>query len=267
MSNTIGIIGTGAITEAVVTGLCSKAVPPKRIVLSPRNQDRAKQLAGKYGNVEIAKDNESVISESRIIFIAVRPQIVEDVLNHLSFTKDHHILSFVAGYSIEKLRAQTNPAKSITRMIPLPSIARHEGPIILSPPSKEFAELFQDTGTLVEVEHEKELETLCAVTALMAPYFGLLDGCVDWLASNGVERSQAFDFTRAMFNSLGRATERSPHKDFSKLSIEYATPMGFNEQAFRELTHVGWYDDITKVLNLINSRLEGNATFEDGVEQ
>ena len=34
MSKTIGIIGTGAIAEAVVIGLCNKTNPPKKIVLS-----------------------------------------------------------------------------------------------------------------------------------------------------------------------------------------------------------------------------------------
>ena len=267
MSKTIGIIGTGAIAEAVVTGLCKKAEPPARIVLSPRNQDRAKQLAEQFRNVEVAEDNQAVLRESGIVFIAVRPQIVEHVLTPLTFSEDHQILSFVSGHSIEKLQSLVTPAKRIARMIPLPSMARHEGPIILSPPSPGIAALFQGTGSLVEVEQEKELETLCAVTALMAPYFGLLDRCVDWLGSNGVEKSKAMDFTRALFNGLGQTPEASPGKDFAELSIEHATPMGFNEQAFRELKKIGWYDDISNILDLISNRLAGKAAIKDGIER
>ncbi len=236
-------------------------------MLSPRNQNRAKQLAEHIQNVEVAEDNQAVLRESGIIFIAVPPQIVEHVSTPLTFSEDHQILSFVSGHSIEKLQSLVTPAKRIARMIPLPSIARHEGPIILSPPSPGIAALFQETGSLVEVEQETELETLCAVTALMAPYFGLLERCVDWLGINGVKKSNAMDFTGALFHGLGQTPDASPGKDFAQLSIEHATPMGFNEHAYRELKKIGWYDDISKTLDLISNRLAGKAAFKDGLER
>jgi pyrroline-5-carboxylate reductase len=265
MSKKIGIIGTGAIAEAVVVGLCNQADPPKNILLSPRNQQRAEQLAERFSNVEIAKDNQEVIQVSDIVFLGVRPKVVEEVLNGLRFNADQQVVSFVAGCSIKQLEGLVEPATQIVRMIPLPAIARHEGPIIMSPPSQEIAALFEKLGSLVQVEHEHQLETFCAVTGLMAPYFGLLDQCVNWLSAQGIDESKAFDFVGALFEALGRTPRDTNEKDFGNVAKEHATPQGFNEHALRELTNLGWYGDVSDVLDLLNRRLEGKANFEDKV--
>ena len=49
------------------------------------------------------------------------------------------------------------------------------------------------------------------------------------------------------------------------MAKEHATPQGFNEHALRELTNLGWYGDVSDVLDLLNRRLEGKANFEDKV--
>ena len=263
----IGIIGTGAIAEAVVVGLCNKSDPPEKIILSPRNKQRATRLAERFPNVQVASDNQAVVRGSGIVFLAMRPQIAEDVLRQLRFEADQLVLSFIAGVSIRQLEALLAPAKNIVRMIPLPANARHEGPILMSPPSKEIAELFQDLGSLVQVEQEEQLDTLCAVTGLMAPYFGLLDQCTNWLSSNGIDDSKAFQFIGALFEVLGRTPRDAENGDFGEVAKEHATPQGFNEQALRELTKLGWYRDVSDVLDLLKRRLEGQASFEDPVDK
>ena len=91
MSKTIGIIGTGAIAEAVVIGLCTQSNPPENILLSPRNKHRAKQLAERFSNVDIGSDNQTVVSKSDVIFLGIRPQIVGEVLQELGH-EDLHVL-------------------------------------------------------------------------------------------------------------------------------------------------------------------------------
>lgn len=262
----IGIIGTGAIAEAVIIGLCTKEEPPESILLSPRNEQRAIRLAKKFVNVSIAADNQAVLDGSNLIFLAVRPQVVEEVCEKLNFKEHQPVLSFISGISIGKLEALLEPTTQIVRMIPLPAISRHEGPILMSPPSPEIAELFQGTGSLIQVEQEEQLEILCSVTGLMAPYFGLLDQCVDWLSKNGIDESRAFDFVGALYECLGHTPRDSTEKDFGKVAKEHATPEGFNEHAFRELSRIGWYEDVSDVLDLLKKRLDGLASFEDQID-
>ena len=55
-----GFVGTGAITRAMVTGL-SAVDPAPEIVVSPRGAEASASLAGRFGNVRVAADNQAVV--------------------------------------------------------------------------------------------------------------------------------------------------------------------------------------------------------------
>ena len=101
----------------------------------------------------------------------------------------------------------------------------------------------------------------------MAPYFGMLDQCTNWLTSKGIDESSAFDFIGALYKSLGNTPQDEVAKDFGLVAKEHATPQGFNEHALRELKRIGWFEDVSAVLDLLNRRLEGKAQFEDRVRE
>ena len=65
----IGFLGTGAITEAVVTGLATAPEPPD-IVVSPRTIARSRALAQCFGNVAVAADNQAVLDRADIVVLA-----------------------------------------------------------------------------------------------------------------------------------------------------------------------------------------------------
>ncbi|WP_394889858.1 hypothetical protein ACG873_31470 [Mesorhizobium sp. AaZ16] len=50
----LGFAGTGALTSAIVIGLKSLKCDPVSIVLSPRNEEIAANLASRYPNVRVA---------------------------------------------------------------------------------------------------------------------------------------------------------------------------------------------------------------------
>jgi pyrroline-5-carboxylate reductase len=73
----LGFVGTGTITEAVVTGLFKTRFRDAAIAVSPRNDEVAARLAATHPNVSIASSNQDLFDSSDIVFLAVRPQIVE----------------------------------------------------------------------------------------------------------------------------------------------------------------------------------------------
>jgi pyrroline-5-carboxylate reductase len=54
---TYGVLGVGSIAAAIVTGLCDGVADPPDVVLSPRNADRAADLAARLPSVRVATDN------------------------------------------------------------------------------------------------------------------------------------------------------------------------------------------------------------------
>ncbi len=53
----IGFLGTGAISEAIIRGLCDKANYSDRILISQRSPERSTKLALDYDQIEVVNEN------------------------------------------------------------------------------------------------------------------------------------------------------------------------------------------------------------------
>jgi pyrroline-5-carboxylate reductase len=262
---TIGFIGTGAITQAVVTGLCTLEAPPARIWVSPRNAARAKALTETFPRVSVAADNQSLLEACETVCLAVRPDVAEALLEALHFRETQRVVSFVAMLSMERLRDLAAPATRICRMVPLPAVAEHLGPIALCPPDDSAAALFEGIGTLVQVEDEARLHALWATTAMMAPFFGSLKLMSAWLEERHIAPEQARRYVASMTHALSVTGMAAEEEDFERLIVDHATPRGLNEQALRELEDAGWYATLSEVLSLIEKRLNGRADIDSRI--
>lgn len=262
----IGFIGTGAITEAVVTGLCEAGSPGLPILLSPRSAERSRLLSERYATVEVAGSNQQVIDRCELVFLAVRPQDAGAVLDALSFRSDLRIASFIATISSGQIRRQVAPASLIGRVAPIPPVARGDGAIAMCPPNRELAELLDPIATVVEVSDESQLDAFFSASALMAPYFELLESVSGWLRAQGVDAAQADRYTGALFRGIAQESTRPAGEGFAALVAEHSTRAGINEQMRRELLASGFYDRIRAGLDLIQARMQGRATLNDTLE-
>jgi pyrroline-5-carboxylate reductase len=168
-----------------------------------------------------------------------------------------------SDFVLARLRPLVAPATSITRLAPVPSVARRLGPLILSPPSEEMTVLLGGLGQLIALQTESELDALWTVTGLMAPYFGLLNEISLWLSREGVPESQARTFVAALFEALSVTAAERSGEGFDKMRAAHTTPGGLNEQSFRELQAAGWMQLFTRAMDLIQARMQGRATLAD----
>src|SRR5579872_6679391 len=111
---TLGFLGTGAITSAIVTGLHAASSGYSTRV-SPRNPDVAADLARRFPEVSIASSNQQVVDDSDTVVIAVRPQIAEAVLAELRFRPDHQVISLMSGFMVARVAVLVAPATKISR--------------------------------------------------------------------------------------------------------------------------------------------------------
>ena len=98
----LGFIGGGNMTEALVKGLlASSSVIPKDILISDLISDRLEYLGKEY-KVKTTSDNRELVQKSDILVLAVKPQVVSNVLESLSDLIDSNkiIISVAAGISI-----------------------------------------------------------------------------------------------------------------------------------------------------------------------
>jgi pyrroline-5-carboxylate reductase len=261
----IGFIGTGVIAEAVITGLLNSNNAPEKVVVSPRNAVRAAALASRFAQVRVAESNQAVVDACDTVCLSIRPQIADSVLGELAFRRDMAVVSFVPTYTAPILQGLIGPVEKIVRMIPLPASARGLGPLLIFPSDREVEKIFGGIGTIIRAQNADQFHALWATTAMLAPYFGLLGSVANWLRDRDVPAEDADSYVAAMFHSIADTGLAVRGEGFEQITDDHATPGGLNEQMFRELTHSGCFDNVSKGLSLILERLNGRAGLDDTI--
>jgi pyrroline-5-carboxylate reductase len=251
---TVGFIGVGHIVTAIVTGICSHSLTPERVLLSPRNSKNATALSKQFTNVLTADDNQEVIDGCDLLVLGLRPQVAPQVLASLRFRADQPVISLMAMMPADLLRRLIAPAGTIVRAVPLPSVARRQGPIAMWPSDPAAEAFFGRIGHVIVTESELALHALWATTALAAPYYQLLDRIVRWLMAQKVSKETATAYVGPLFLALN-GTLDPPPDNFSTLALSVSTRGGLNEQAARELQIKDWYAAIDPILETAFERL------------
>lgn len=253
----LGFIGTGALTSAIVTGLRSLPDGDVPVMLSPRNAEIAADLAGRFGDVRVARDNQAVLDGCDTVMLAVLPQVAREVLSELRFRPDHEVVSLIATISAAEIAMLVAPATRVTKALPMPMIALRQGSTILCPPNPGMAAFFGRLGGVIEVDDVAEFDALSVVTATFATYFRNLETIHGWLVGRGVEGGKARDYVVSIYKALANAPDTMPHADFAELSRDYATRGGVNEQVVRELEARGVFDAFKQSLDAVHRRIVG----------
>ena len=250
----IGFIGTGKITSSIIYGIFKSKLKNLKISVSPRNRSIANKLSKKFRSVEIRKDNQEVIDQSDIIFLAVTPNVGLKILDKLRFTSSKKIISFISTINLANLKKLTKN-KNITRAIPLPPIEIKKGPIVVCPPNKTAKNFFNHLGIVIEVRSEKICSKFWSTSSLMAPFYELLKTSTDWLVRKGVEKSKATNYITELFLGLSQDAVNKKSSGLKKLVAESQTPRGLNEQALRELQKGKFYSKLNVALNNIHRKI------------
>ncbi|GAA1933450.1 pyrroline-5-carboxylate reductase [Brevibacterium antiquum] len=256
MSTSIGIIGVGEISSAIVEGSCASDDHPG-FFLSPRNAERSARLASGFDRVEVCESNQDVVDRSDHIIVSVLPQQTESVLSTLDIPSDRTLISAIAGVSIEALSPLLPQKPSTVRVIPLPPVRERRGVTPVYPGHSEVERFFDTLGGTVVAATEELFSTLSATTATMSSYYAFLQGIADWLVEQGWERAAAERIVRGQFAGLGNtlATTDTP---FSDLVKGHETPGGLNEMLHREWMDANNHAALSRSLDRIFARVSGS---------
>jgi pyrroline-5-carboxylate reductase len=119
-SQRIGMLGAGNMAGALIRGLlASKSVTPEQIVASDVRADHLKELEVKFG-IRTFSDNRKLAAESNLVVLAVKPQVIDRVLDQMSdaFAPDTLLVSIAAGVPIRSLEARLPEHVRVVRAMP-----------------------------------------------------------------------------------------------------------------------------------------------------
>lgn len=121
----VGFIGCGNMGQAMMRGMLSSDITIKQLIFSNRNESIGRELCREMDSinpnisVEYVKDNSIVATKSDIVFLAVKPQQYNDVLNEISEALQGKILISIApGIRHKELENWMKASTSIIRIMP-----------------------------------------------------------------------------------------------------------------------------------------------------
>jgi pyrroline-5-carboxylate reductase len=116
----IAMVGAGNMAGALIRGLlASKQVTAEQIRASDVRAERLAELRAEYGIVTHA-DNRELVAWANVVLLAVKPQVVDRVLDQLSsaLIPDTLVISIAAGVPIDVIEARVPTSVRVARAMP-----------------------------------------------------------------------------------------------------------------------------------------------------
>lgn len=163
----VGFIGAGKMGEALIRSILNIKDMPVSIIASDISEER-RELISKLEGVEATKDNRKVLENSDVIFIAVKPQNIHEVLDEIKDT-NKLVISIAAGIPLRRLEAKLTKARVIRIMPNTPCLVGEMaggfalGTRATKADAKMLMRLLEKSGKIFQLE-ERHLDTVTALS-------------------------------------------------------------------------------------------------------
>ena len=188
----IGFVGVGNMGEALIHGLLhGHLCRPDQILCSDTRPERLKAIREKY-EVKGTSHNTEVVKQSDLIIIAVKPQImknvVEEIAKYLNLSK--LIISIAAGVPLEAIESCAKKELKLIRVMPNICVSVQEGVSAIAGGKHIIKEdlmiaktIFDSVGKSLFIE-ENLLDAVTGLSGSGPAYIFLI---IDALADAGVK--------------------------------------------------------------------------------
>lgn len=249
MTERIAIIGGGKIGEALLAGLIKSGKPVKDLVVVEPTAARAAELAADYG-VRVTQDSRDAAEGAQVLFLAVKPDVVDDVLRELARAEDHGeteriTVTLVAGIPTARYEAALPAGSPVIRVMPNTPMLVNEamsavcGGRYANDEQVGVAVRLMETVGKVMVVPEKQMDAVTAISGSGPAYFFLLvEALTDAGVGLGLTRGQAGELAAQTLLGAGTLLSESRLSPV-ELRAAVTSPGGTTAAALREFERYG----------------------------
>jgi pyrroline-5-carboxylate reductase len=243
----IAVLGAGKIGESLVAGLVSaKWCEPSEVVATVRDEQRAEELAERYG-ITTTLDNAEAVRGAPIVVIAVKPQDIEGLLAQIEDAVEpgQTVLTIAAAIPTALIESHLAAGVPVVRAMPNTPASVHEGMAGIAAGAHageehvaQAEDVLSHLGRTVRVS-EDYLDAVTAVSGSGPAYFALLaESMIEAGILLGLGREIATDLV--VQTMLGTAKLlRDGHMHPVELREMVTSPGGTTIAAIRELEQAG----------------------------
>lgn len=221
----LGFIGGGNMAEAMIKGLLSASfIEARSIFVSEPSEQKRDALHAEY-KIKVTADNHELTKKCDILILAVKPQILKEVLHDIRTLvgSDKLVISIAAGVPIAimdgVLRGDSNKKFNVVRTMPNTPALVQEGVTAIASGKhvnkndvKIAHRIFEAVGRTVDVE-EGHLDAVTGLSGSGPAYiFMLIEALSDAGVKMGLSREVANTLTiQTVLGSAKLARESGKH--------------------------------------------------------
>ena len=258
----IGFIGVGVMGSSIIKSLLMKSITSDQICIADKSPEKLEQLKSQY-QVEV-KEIAAIGKGCNVIFLAVKPQDLADVLNELKQTiqPETVVISIAAGKTIKFIEDQLQSNNSVIRAMPntpaqigkgISAIAA--GTKVSGDELKIATELFSTTGEVVVVTEDK----IDAVTALSGSGPAYFFYFIEAMVKAGVELGLTDEIaTKLAIETISgsAAMLKESNLDAATLRKNVTSPKGTTAAALEVFTNNDLENIILKAMSAAKNRAQ-----------
>ena len=218
LAGTLVLVGAGKMGGAMLEGWLKGGADPARIVaLDPAPPAEVKALIERHG-IRLNPDV-SAIGDAEVLVVAVKPQLMEDVLPGVVPLKASKplILSVAAGKTIASFERHFGADAAVIRTIPNTPAAVGRGITAMAANANVSAAqmalgrtLLESVGEVVTVENEAMIDAVTAVSGSGPAYVFYLTECLAAAGEKvGLPKDLAMQLARATVSGAGELMRQS----------------------------------------------------------
>lgn len=197
----IGILGTGNMGEALISGLVSSGSSlPENIMGSDVREEKLDSLREKYG-IRTTTSNIEVVQFSEIVIYSVKPQIMASVLKETAAYLDMSklIISIAAGVPLAAIEALLDKELRLIRVMPnIAAFVKESasafaaGRHILKEDIQTAKDIFDSVGKSIYLKENALMDAITGLSGSGPAYiFLVVDALADAGVKMGLSRSDA----------------------------------------------------------------------------
>ncbi|MGR9046784.1 MAG: pyrroline-5-carboxylate reductase [Gammaproteobacteria bacterium] len=262
-TNKIGFIGGGNMASSLISGLIASGHSPQQIWVSDINSDTLQNLAAKL-NVNITDDNDTVVKESDVVVLAVKPQVLREVAQRLSASirnKPILVVSIAAGITQKSLSNWLGEQVAVVRCMPntpalvLTGATGLHANANVNDEQRDLAEnILRSVGVCLWLNDESELDVVTAVSGSGPAYYFLLMEAMEKAALElGIpERTARLLVQQTALGAAKIALESTESPE--QLRKRVTSPGGTTERAIETFVQGGFSELVAKAIHAARDR-------------
>ncbi|MDO5083221.1 pyrroline-5-carboxylate reductase [Arachnia propionica] len=240
----IGVVGAGAMGEALVAGWISAGTAPDGIAVVDRDEARLTHFRDVHG---VSATSLAEAARSDVLVVAVKPHHVEGVLTELApdLLPTTVVVSIAAGVTLERLEAPLPEGQPIIRVMPnTPALVGRGVAGITAGPTVDESDVMRVKGLMDAVGisvvvPESQFDALTALSGSGPAYlFAVAEAMIEAGVHQGLSRADATTLVGGTFAGAAAMLEHSG-ESATVLRERVTSPAGTTAAALRVLDERG----------------------------